>query len=38
MGEARGLSAFADPLRDPEATLMAATEGESDRVWAPLRA
>ena len=38
MGETRGSSALADPLRDPEATLRAATEGESDRVWAPLRA
>lgn len=38
MGEARGLSALADPLRDPAATLRAATEGESDRVWVPLRA
>lgn len=32
------MDAFADPLRDPEATLREATEGESDRVWATLRA
>ena len=41
MGETRTeaqLQALADPLRDPEATLRAATKGESDRVWAPLRA
>lgn len=38
MGETRGLSALADPLRDPEATLRAATDGKSDRVWVPLRA
>lgn len=38
MSSGTDVDAFADPLRDPEATLREATDGESDRVWATLRA